>query len=396
MERLINRDNEAWQNLREVIEALKPQMGKVRSEPVKKNVDKALSNLITLGRIREAIYEELRAGARSAPNITEKDALREVEDRVTSLEEKVMGSLDLVQEKLAFQGKTLEAMTSSPSAALEPEERWTEVVKRPRGGPKQHKQPEPMDSKTAEKTSTRQRRQPRARPLAIAVAMNDKDFPELLKTVKRNVDPTVTGDSITKMRRTQKGELLIEVRGGTDSAEKIRDELARSLGTEAKVRKLESTSPVEICDLDEVTTKEEVLGALTSSLGFEGARVVSIRKAYGGSQTAVVVLPSGMAGKLCTAGRLRVGLISARVRPTELQLRCFRCFAFGHTMRECTGTDRGTCCWRCGGEGHLSRDCRATRDEAEAFRAILSGPTKSNSMVVGNAPEAATSIQGHD
>lgn len=59
VERLINRDNDAWQNLKEVIEALKPQMGKVRSDPVKKNVDKALSNLIALGRIREAIYEEL-------------------------------------------------------------------------------------------------------------------------------------------------------------------------------------------------------------------------------------------------------------------------------------------------------------------------------------------------
>lgn len=315
---------------------------------------------------------------------------------MTTLEKKVFGSLDLVQEKLASEGKTLEAMTSSPSTALDPEARWTEVVKRSRGGLKQPKQPEPMDSKTVVKTSTRQKRQPRARPLAIAVAMNDKDFPELLKTVKRNVVPTVIGDSITKMRRTHRGELLIEVRGGTDSAEKIRDELARTLGTDARVRKLESTSPVEICDLDEVTTKEEVLGTITSFLGFEGARVVSIRKAYGGSQTAVVVLPSGMAGKLCTAGRLRVGLISARVRPTELRLRCFRCFAFGHTMQECTGTDCGTCCWRCGGEGHLSRDCKATRNEAEAFGAIFSSPAMSNSMVVGNAPEAATSIQGHD
>lgn len=64
-------------------------------------------------------------------------------------------------------------------------------------------------------------------------------FPELLKTVRSKVDPRVTGDSITKTRRTLKGELLIEISGGSDTMSTVKAEVERSLGPGATVRRLE-------------------------------------------------------------------------------------------------------------------------------------------------------------
>lgn len=251
-ERLIKRENDAWNALRSTIEALQSGKTNVRAESVRDNVDKTVSCLISLGAAREAIHAELRARSATAPRALETGERNDTADRVTALESKVMNAIDKVQEKLESHGRALEIMASTPApvSTAAPgtsiEDKWTEVVKRSRGGPKQKKLPEPLVGGTETKNRAHQRKQPRARPLAIAVSMAGEEFPELLKTVKRNVDPQVTGDSITKMRRTQKGELLIEVRGGADSANKIRAEVARSLGAAAKIRRLESTSPIEI------------------------------------------------------------------------------------------------------------------------------------------------------
>lgn len=82
----------------------------------------------------------------------------------------------------------------------------------------------------------------------------------------------------------------------------------------------------------------------------------------------MILLPAAAAKRLCDSGRLSVGLVYARVRPTELLDRCYRCHVFGHVARECAGTDRGGCCWRCGGPGHQSRSCTATLQAVRAFR----------------------------
>lgn len=130
---------------------------------------------------------------------------------------------------------------------------------------------------------------PRARPAALLVSKEGEDFPELLKTVRRRVDLGTTGNANARLRQTRTGDLLIEVSGGVDAAELIRKKVSRSLGPETKVRRLENSASIVIRDLDGETSKDEIMEVL-SDLNIVGARCVSILKAYGGSQSAVVVL----------------------------------------------------------------------------------------------------------
>lgn len=219
-------------------------------------------------------------------------------------------------------------------------------------------------------------RTPRMRLLAVIVKRGDEHFPELLKTVRSKVDPGITGTAISKIRQTKTGSLLIQINGGVEAAKVVRDEVERSLGPDATVRMAEDSTAVEIRDVDEITTKEEILEGVLALGDSRGAKVVSLRKAYGGAQTAVVLIPTRAARRLCTTGRLQVGLIYARVRATELPDRCFNCLAFGHWSRECTGVDRSSGCWRCGEPGHQHRGCTATVQAAAAFKEVLSGLTK--------------------
>lgn len=66
-------------------------------------------------------------------------------------------------------------------------------------------------------------------------------------------------------------------------------------------------------------------------------------------------------------------MISCRVRAGEPKIRCFRCFAYGHTAKVCDGPDRSSCCRRCGIDGHKVINCEASRDEAVSFRRSLNG-----------------------
>lgn len=171
-----------------------------------------------------------------------------------------------------------------------------------------------------------------------------EEFPELLRTVRTSVNPAVTGDSIAKIRRTQQGNLLIEINGGAKAAEMVKQEVFRSLGPDARVRRMGDETTINVLDLNELITMEEVLAAIAQATESCAARLVSLRQIYGKTQTAVVVVPVLVARRLCDTGRIKVGLVYARVRRTELPPRYYRCLAFDHFSRECTGLDRSKIC----------------------------------------------------
>jgi len=122
-------------------------------------------------------------------------------------------------------------------------------------------------------------------------------------------------------------------------------------------------------DLDQWTSSAEVLDAVANAtrLGKEDVRVVSLRKRFGGAQMALVSIPLRESKKLIESGRLRVGMVSCRVRPADPKVRCFRCLGFGHMSKSCTGPDRTECCRWCGATGHRAAGCSADASVALAF-----------------------------
>lgn len=89
------------------------------------------------------------------------------------------------------------------------------------------------------------------------------------------------------MRQTMNGNLLIEINGGPDPAKIVKVEVVRIFGPSAKIRMTNDCTAVEIRDLDEVTTKKEVLESVLALGDSHGPKIVCIRKAYGGAQTAL-------------------------------------------------------------------------------------------------------------
>lgn len=74
--------------------------------------------------------------------------------------------------------------------------------------------------------------------------------------------------------------------------------MAWSFGPSAKVRMAETSSAIEVIDLDDMATKKEIANSVLAIEDLSDAKVISLRKAYGGTQTAIVLLNAQAAKRL--------------------------------------------------------------------------------------------------
>ncbi|CAB0042944.1 unnamed protein product [Trichogramma brassicae] len=178
-------------------------------------------------------------------------------------------------------------------------------------------------------------RRARHRPDVIVIKAKDASkYADILRSLKS--DPTLqqkVGSSVNNIRRSTAGALMLQLKKGVENASDLGEELGKVLGTAATASTLLHTSTIEIKDLDECATKEEVTAALDALLGVLVSKrdpVKSLRKAYAGTQVAVVALPDDLAATALKLGHVRIGWVNCRIRAREEAARCYRCWSPDH------------------------------------------------------------------
>jgi hypothetical protein len=190
---------------------------------------------------------------------------------------------------------------------------------------------------------------------AITVKSTES-YADILRRIRKEVP---SGGEVAAIRRTRGGDLLLQMRKGASSTEKLASAIS-AVAKNASVQRLVPSVVVEIRDLDEATDEKEIieaLGAVNERL-LKEAKVIALRPAFGGTQLAVVKLPSNGSEGIIQGGRLRVGWVSCRVRSRAHLPRCFKCREYGHMAADCRSTvDRSKACNRCGTDGHKAANC---------------------------------------
>lgn len=203
----------------------------------------------------------------------------------------------------------------------------------------------------------------RSRPDAIVVEKTGgKSYADILRMMKSDPKLEGVGEKVTRIKKNQKGQLMLELkREENGGSEGIREAVSNVLENIATVKVLTQEMTIVCKDMEETTTKEEMLGALQKEFGWSSlpeTAIKSMRPSFGGTQIAVLKLPFEQAKKALEIGRVRIGWTMCKLREVKRTSQCFRCLDFGHMAKDCKNEDRSKKCRRCGEEGHFARSCR--------------------------------------
>lgn len=211
------------------------------------------------------------------------------------------------------------------------------------------------------------RKKPRkwTRPDAIIVRPVEKEkYADILRRIKTDVKDDQASSFVEKISKTQSGNMLITLsKKSTDKGQALQKAIAGILKEDAQVICKGPQEIIEIHDIDDITTKDDILEALRKKAddAYEiPLEAIKIRKAYRGTQIATATLPVATAQKLLEGdSKIRIGWVNCRIKTTKRPTQCFKCWHFGHHGFQCKSkVNRSNLCIRCGQEGHRIADCK--------------------------------------
>ncbi|XP_024874050.1 uncharacterized protein LOC112456011 [Temnothorax curvispinosus] len=231
---------------------------------------------------------------------------------------------------------------------------------------KQRKEQLPKQPPTGPRPEPK-RKKPRKwiRPDALIIRPAQKEkYADILRRIKTDVHDDQARLSVEKILKTKNGDMLITLsKKSTDKGQALQKAIAGILKEDAEVICKGPQEVIEIRDVDDTTTKEDIQTALRKETGGNceiPLEAIKIRKAYRGTQTATVTLPAVVAQTLLGRnGKIRIGWVNCRIRATKRPIQCFKCWIFGHFDSQCKSeVNRSNLCIRCGQEGHKIADCK--------------------------------------
>lgn len=226
----------------------------------------------------------------------------------------------------------------------------------------------------------------------IFIRSEGKQYADVLRTIKSNVDIDRVGVKIKTIKKTYNGDIMLEVQGGKAKAEALMQEIQnKNDSTRVTIKSTEDT--LLITDIDGDVQADDVRKAIIERIEIaraEEVKILSLKPNQFGAQTAAVSLRKDVARELLKAGTIRIGWAPCRIKTRVNIVRCYRCLGFGHYTRECTGADNTNVCLRCGKENHKAKDCqnavfcltckkeghRADQSKCPEFKKLLKAKTK--------------------
>lgn len=201
---------------------------------------------------------------------------------------------------------------------------------------------------------------PRGRPTTgkVVVKCGSTTYADLLRSVKEKVDPKRVGVNVRAIKKTARGDLMLEVDGDAQKADILRRAITRNIDNEVRIANRLVT--IHVLDIDATTTKdqvEEAIKNMPTCSNLQDVVVKSMRPSRDGNQIATVQVSRNNANILLMAKRIKIGWVNCRVRERVAVTRCYKCLDFGHTLKECKGPDRSNLCINCHQPGHKAREC---------------------------------------
>ncbi|BFF88733.1 uncharacterized protein DMAD_07659 [Drosophila madeirensis] len=213
-------------------------------------------------------------------------------------------------ERNRVECKELDATDTRQEKNAKPDKRPERCLAEKRVAEARPRLAETPQQKTRKKISTKSPKRKRLvipprraqRSDALVVKCKDQEsYAEVLRAVKSDKAILEFRDSVSAIRRTAAGELLLQMgKHGDGATAKLLKAFQTKVGNIAEVKAISEKVLIEVRDISEWTTPEEVLEAIFAKIDGDlpTESVPKLRKAYRGTLTANILLPKKTADKL--------------------------------------------------------------------------------------------------
>lgn len=198
---------------------------------------------------------------------------------------------------------------------------------------------------------------------AMIVEEPNKNYREVLSTVKAAIGNKTAGKAIKGIRSTRDGKLLITTEKDKNVLESIQQSIADG-SQNIKIRQAGQKTLNEIIyirGIDALTSREEVVEALEAKLGNmkdTNYEIGELRPGLFDTQAVTIKAGNEVIEKLSREKALRIGMVLCSIEKHVKLNRCPKCWTYGHRPSVCGGPDRSKLCFKCGKEGHAGAECR--------------------------------------
>ncbi|XP_062713546.1 uncharacterized protein LOC134290421 [Aedes albopictus] len=156
---------------------------------------------------------------------------------------------------------------------------------------------------------------------AVIVKTSEDTYADVLRAMRTDPQLKEFGDDVQKIRRTQAGDMIFELKRDSKNRSSAYKELTeRVMGEKVHVKAMCPEATLQCKDLDEITTEDEVRLAMRDQCNLEGVEMtVRLRRGPFGTQAASIKLPVDAANKAMTIGKIKVASseVEAKMRALE-------------------------------------------------------------------------------
>ncbi|KAK5650239.1 hypothetical protein RI129_001268 [Pyrocoelia pectoralis] len=215
------------------------------------------------------------------------------------------------------------------------------------------------DRKARDKTDPTPRKEGGKGMVTITMKDQNKSYADLLKGARSAL---AGGDreSLKASSKTKDGSLRLVIDPKRVEVNAFRGKLEAELGKDVDLRVRKPQATYYIRDIDEITTKDEIQQALTTTVGNtpEGwAEVSEVRVAANGRRTATIWATKEKEAAMDDLAFLWVGITKCPIRRRVELNRCAKCWGVHGKTDKCASRDVQGKCLNCGGDGHFKDKC---------------------------------------
>lgn len=177
------------------------------------------------------------------------------------------------------------------------ETKWTEVVRKPKKG-------KPPNTQKAYSASKKRR----VRNPAILVSVGEDSYAGILKKIKLGDSVKEMAEYINSLSKTKNSNLLVQLKGGTQSSLRIAQAIGDSISDPLRVNEIAQYDKIVIQDLDELADEADVIDAISETFAIEttNLRITANFMVQRGMRWMVVSMTPGIIEKVLQSPRMRV------------------------------------------------------------------------------------------